>query len=119
VRNHVGPVQSDEQEAASRPRPDPADIGEGCFDLRVCHARKGLLAQAPVDEPLRECAKRLALANRETDLVRHLRISCEQLRRRGHVAPEVLLQMRDDCRVEETDTCWLATPQTTLANASS
>src|SRR4051794_19546471 len=49
---HVGPVERDEQEPARGPQPDSGDLGQGRLDLLVRHARKRLVAQMSVDEPL-------------------------------------------------------------------
>src|SRR5205814_4849542 len=55
-----------------------------------------LLAQASVDEPLRERAQGLALSSGEAAVAQGLGISREQLGGRGQMPSESLLQMRDD-----------------------
>ena len=92
----VGPIESHEQEPARGPRPDSGHLGQGRLDLVVGHARERLVAQASVDEPLRERAQGLALSSREAAVAQHLRISREQLGRRRQMPSESLLQMRDD-----------------------
>ena len=92
----VGSVESHEQEPARGPQPDPGHLGQGCLDLVVGHARERLIAQASVDEPLRERAQRLALSSREAAVAQHLGISREQLDGRRKMPSESLLEMRDD-----------------------
>src|SRR5581483_2683118 len=58
--------------------------------------RQRLVAQSPVDEALGECAQRLTFPRREAAVAQDLRVDCEQLRGRGHAAPESLLQVPDD-----------------------
>src|SRR4051812_21483131 len=62
---HVGTVERDEQEPACRPGPDARYFRQSFFDLVVGHARKRLVTEAPVGEPLGERPQRLPLASRE------------------------------------------------------
>ena len=62
----VRPVESHEQEPARGPQPDAGHLGQGCLDLLVGHARERLVAQASVDEPLRERAQ-LSRGRKEID----------------------------------------------------
>jgi hypothetical protein len=53
-QEHVGSVEGDEQEAVRRPRSDPRNARQGSYDGLVRHARQPFVAQAAIDEALRD-----------------------------------------------------------------
>jgi hypothetical protein len=53
---HVGPIERDEQESVRRPWPDPGHLSQRRLDLVVTHPGQHLIAKAPVDETLGDCA---------------------------------------------------------------
>src|SRR5580765_2253006 len=96
VRNTSGRSSATSRNPRADQGPMPGYFRQSFFDLVIGHAGECLVTEAPVDEPLRERPQRLPLARRETAVTEHLRIGCEELRRRRHVPSESVLQMRDD-----------------------
>src|SRR6185436_8084903 len=86
----VRPIESHEQEPARGPQPDSGYFGQGRLDLVIGHPRQRFIAQASVDEPLRERTQGLALSRREAAVAQHLRISREQFGRRRKMPSESL-----------------------------
>src|SRR6185436_12305217 len=68
----VGPIECDEQEPMRRPRPDAGYFRQSGFDVVVGHAGQRAVAQASVDESLRERPNRRALAGGEACRTKHL-----------------------------------------------
>ena len=83
-------------EPVCRPGADARYLGEGGLDLLVGHASERPVCEPPVDEVFGERAQRRAPPRREPAGAKNLRIGLEQLRGRGQVSSEMLLEARQD-----------------------